>query len=182
MMMRRRRCPDWRHALDCAEQTMRLAVDAVGEVEGVRAAVAGAAAPEHQGPETARRLSRTGGDRDRAYQLVVLGIESVDFTVLKAEIAHQKVAAELAEIVRSDSNAPRSGERCVRATEQHSMRLEFAALAENGHRPVAFAGRYLRRTPGRRVGHIHFAADVRHIERDKPPVRDLARGLKRMMA
>src|SRR5215472_10586389 len=87
---------------------MRLAVDAVGEVEGVRAAVS-AAAPESQGPETARRLSRTGGDRDRAYQLVGLGIESVDFTVQEAEIAHQKVAAELAEIVRSDSDAPRSG-------------------------------------------------------------------------
>jgi hypothetical protein len=83
---------------------MRLAVDAVGEVEGVRAAVF-AAAPESQGPETAWRLSRTGGDRDRAYQLVGLGIESVDFTVQVAEIAHQKVAAELAEIVRSYSDA-----------------------------------------------------------------------------
>src|ERR1700745_3014032 len=134
--MHRRRCPNWRHARDCAEQTMRLAIDAVGEVEGVRAAVV-AAAPESQGPETARRLSRTGGDRDRAYQLVGLGIESVDFTVQEAEIAHQKVAAELAEIVRSDSDAPRSGERGVRAAEQHSMRLEFAPLGENAHRPVA---------------------------------------------
>src|SRR6478672_858317 len=160
---------------------MRLAVDAVGEVEGVRAAVS-AAAPESQGPETARRLSRTGGDRDRAYQLVCLEIESVDFTVQEAEIAHQKVAAELAEIVRSDSDAPRSGERGVRAAEQHSMRLKFAALAENGHRPVAFAGHCLRRTPGRRIGHIHVAADVRHIEGDEPPGLDLARGPKRMMA
>src|SRR5258708_16812429 len=99
---------------------MMLAVDAVGEVEGVRAAVAAAAAPESQGPETARRLSRTGGDRDRAYQLVGLGIESVDFTVQEAEIAHQKVAAELAEIVRSDSDGPRSGARGVRAAWQHS--------------------------------------------------------------
>src|SRR6266481_4467623 len=110
---------------------MMLAVDAVGEVEGVRAAVAAAAAPERQGPETARRLSRTGGDRDRAYQLVGLGIESVDFAVLEAEIAHQKVAAELAESVRSDSDAPRSGEGGVRAAEQHSMRLEFAAFGED---------------------------------------------------
>src|SRR5258707_13713895 len=116
---------------------MMLAVDAVGEVEGVRAAVAAAAARESQCPETARRLSRTGGDRDRAYQLVGLGIESVDFAVQETEIAHQKVAAELAEIVRSDSDAPRSGERGVRAAEQHSMRLEFAALGGNGHRPVA---------------------------------------------
>src|SRR6266404_1664187 len=114
---------------------MRLAVDAVGEVEGVRAAVAAAAAPESQGPETARRLSRTGGDRDRAYQLVGLGIESVDFAVLEAEIAHQKVAAELAEIVRSNSDAPRSGERGVSAAEKPSMRLEFAALGDNGRRP-----------------------------------------------
>src|SRR6266403_337525 len=127
---------------------MMLAVDAVGEVEGVRAAVAAAAAPESQGPETARRLSRTGGDRDRAYQLVGLGIESVDFAVQETEIAHQEVAAELAEIVRSDSDAPRSGERGVRAAEQHSMRLEFAALGGRGHRPVAKAGRCLRRTPG----------------------------------
>src|SRR5215510_1349967 len=179
--MRRRRCPNEGHALDCAEQTMRLAVDAVGEVEGARAAVL-AAAPESQGPETARRVSLGQGDRDRAYQLVVLGIESVDFTVLKAEIAHQKVAAELAEIVRSDSDAPRSGERGVRAAKQHSMRLEFAALAENGHRPVAWAGHCLRLTSGRRIGHIHIAADVRHIEGDEPPGLDLARGPKRMMA
>src|SRR5258707_15435464 len=123
--MRRRRCPNWRHG-DCAEQTMRLAVDTVGEVEGVRAAVA-AAAPENQVPETARRLSRTGGDRDRAYQLVVLGIESVDFTVQEAESAHQKAAAELAEIVRSDSDAPRSGERGGRAAGHHSMRVMLDA-------------------------------------------------------
>src|SRR5215813_12050803 len=115
-MMRQRRRPNLRHALDCAEQTMLLAVDAVGEVEGVRTAVV-AAAPESQGPETARRLSHTGGDRDGAFELVGLGIESVDFTVLEAEIAHQKVAAELAEIVRSDSDAPRSGERGLRAAE-----------------------------------------------------------------
>jgi len=67
---------------------MRLAVDAVGEVEGARAAVVGAA-PESQGPETARLVSRTGVDRDRAYQLMGLGIESVDFAVLEAEIAHR---------------------------------------------------------------------------------------------
>src|SRR5262245_24674094 len=114
---------------------MRLAVDAVGEVEGVRAAVA-AAAPESQGPETARRESLGQFDRDRAYQLVVLEIESVDFAVLEAEIAHQKVAAERAPTVRSDSDAPRSGERSVRAAEQHSMRHEVAALVENGHRPL----------------------------------------------
>src|SRR6478609_6501190 len=146
---------------------MRLAVDAVGEIEGARAAVA-AAAPESQGPETARLLSRTGEDRDRAFELVGLGIESVDFAVQEAEVAHQKVAAELAEIVRSDSDAPRSGERGVTAAEQYSMRLEFAALAENGHRPVAWLGQCLRLTPGRRIGHIHVAADVRHIERDEP--------------
>src|SRR5215510_9789409 len=160
---------------------MRLAVDAVGEVEGARAAVV-AAAPESQGPETARRVSRTGGDRDRAFELVGLEIESVDFALQEAEIAHQKIVAELAEIVRSDSDAPRSGERGVRAAEQHSMRLEFAALAENGHRPVAWAGHCLRRTPGRRIGHIHSAANVRHVKGDEPPVRDLARGPKRMIA
>src|SRR5262245_65273673 len=121
---------------------MLLAVDAVGEVEGARAAVV-AAAPESQGPETARRVSRTGGDRDRAFELVGLEIESVDFALQEAEIAHQKVAAELAEIVRSDSDAPRSGERGVRAAKQHSMRLEFAGLVENGHRPVAGAGHWL---------------------------------------
>src|SRR3954463_12391728 len=115
---------------------MRLAVDAVGEGEGVGSAVV-AAAPEGQGPETARRISRTGGDRDRAFETVGLGIESVDFAVQEAEIFPQKVTAELAEIVRSFDDAPRSGERGLRAAEQHSMRLEFAALAENGHRPVA---------------------------------------------
>src|SRR5262245_12992983 len=177
--MRRRRCPYEGH--DCAEQTMRLAVDAVGEVEGARAAVL-AAAPESQGPETARRVSLGQQDRDRAFQLVGLEIESVDFAVVEAEIAHQKVAAELAPIVRSNSDAPRSRERGVRAAEQHSMRLEVAALVENGHRPLAFAGRYLRRTPGRRIGHVHMVADIRHIEGDEPPGLDLAWGPKRMIA
>jgi hypothetical protein len=41
-------------------------------------------------------------------------IESVDFAVQEAEVAHQKAAAELAEIVRSDNDAPRSGERDAR--------------------------------------------------------------------
>src|SRR5215470_9302341 len=160
---------------------MLLTVDAVGEVEGARATVS-AAAPESQGPETTRPLSRTGEDRDRAFELVGLAIESVDFAVQEAEIAHQKVAAELAEIVRSDSDAPRSGERGVTAAEQHSMRLEFAALAENGHRPIAWSGHCLRLTSRRRIGHIHIAADVRHIEGDEPPGLDLARGPKRMLA
>src|SRR5258708_13603980 len=115
---------------------MMLAGDAGGGVEGVRAAVAGAADAESQGPETARRLSRTGGDRYRAYQLVGLGIESVDFAVQETEIAHQEVAAELAEIVRSDSDAPRSGERGVRGAEKHSMAFRFAAPGENDHLPV----------------------------------------------
>src|SRR3979490_3444598 len=101
---------------------MRLARGAVGGGEGAPAAVV-AAAPESQGRETARRVGRTGGDRDRAFELVGLGIESVDFAVLEAEIAHQKVVAELAEIVRSFNDAPRSGERGVRAAEQHSVRL-----------------------------------------------------------
>src|SRR4051812_3395210 len=60
---------------------MRLAVDAVGEVEGARAAVS-AAAPESQGPETARRVSRTGGDRDRAFELVVWGSKALISLVL----------------------------------------------------------------------------------------------------
>src|SRR5512133_3732477 len=102
---------------------MRLAVDAVGEVEGVRAAIS-AAAPESQGPETARRMSRTGGDRDRAFELVGLGIESVDFAVLEAEIAHQKVAAELAEIVRRDRDAPERREGCEdRRVGLHAVRV-----------------------------------------------------------
>src|SRR5260370_7713694 len=95
------------------------------KLEGVRAAVAAAAAPESQGPETARRLSRTGGDRDRAYQLGGLGIESVDFTVQEAEIAHQKGAAELAEIVRSAIDAPRIGKRGLQAPHHPSTRPQF---------------------------------------------------------
>ena len=70
-------------------------------------------------------MSRTGGDRDRAFETVGLGIESVDFAVLEAEIAHQKVAAKLAEIVRSFNEPPRSGERGVRAAEQDSHAARF---------------------------------------------------------
>src|SRR4051812_31021629 len=68
-MMHRRRYFISGSLVIAPKQAMRLAVDAVGKVEGVRAAVV-PAAPESQGPETARRISRTGGDRVQAMPLI----------------------------------------------------------------------------------------------------------------
>ena len=79
-----------------AEQTCILIVDAVGEVEGVRASVL-ASAPESEGPKAARRVMGARIDVDRAFERVGHGVERVDLTVEEAEIADQKVAAELAE-------------------------------------------------------------------------------------
>ena len=71
-------------------------VDAVGEVEGVRASVIGSG-PESQGPKTARRVADAGMDLDVALELKGVGVEGVDFAMGVAEIADQKVAAELTE-------------------------------------------------------------------------------------
>src|SRR5260370_1413408 len=106
-------------ALYGAEQTVGLTVDAVGEVEGIR--VSAAPAPESQGPKAARRVHCAGVDRDRALERSVFGVEGVDFAVVKAEIADQKVAAELTETGRGKSDAPRRGQVVEGAVDQRLL-------------------------------------------------------------
>ena len=75
-----------------AAKRLGVRVAELKALEKARAERAEHVAPEGQVPEAAGRVSRTGGDRDRAFELVGPGIESVDFAVQVAEITDQKVA------------------------------------------------------------------------------------------
>ncbi len=76
---------------------MRFAIDPIGDVKRIGAAVA-AAIPEIKGPEAACRLAAAGIDQDRAEQCPANRIERVDLAVYIAEVADQQVIAELAKI------------------------------------------------------------------------------------
>src|SRR6266481_6073172 len=78
------------------EQPVRLAADAVGEIEGVGVAVH-AADPELKRPKATRSIAAAGVDRDRALERPGYRVEGVDLAFDKAEIADQQVAAERAE-------------------------------------------------------------------------------------
>src|SRR6516164_8188813 len=95
-----------------AEQPVGLAVDPVGEVEDIGAAVA-AADPELDRPEAARHVAARI-DRDRSMQLSVARDEGVNFAVAKAEVADQHIIAEPAETGWCDRDSPRRGEATAR--------------------------------------------------------------------
>src|SRR5215813_2996600 len=90
------------------EQPVCLAVDPVGEVQDIGAAVV-AAAPEGEGPEAARRLAARV-DRDRAVKLPVARDKGIDLAMAEAEVADQHIIAEPAETGRCDGNPPGGGE------------------------------------------------------------------------
>src|SRR6266446_7289291 len=85
-----------RHYRDGREQPVRLAVDAIGEIEGVGVAVH-AADPEFERPKATRSIAAAGVDWDRTEERSGCRIEGVDLAGDKAEIADQQVATELAE-------------------------------------------------------------------------------------
>jgi hypothetical protein len=72
---------------------VRLTVDPVGEIECVGVAVH-TADPEIEGPESTWSVANSGVDRNRTEQRSGRGVESVDLTIEKAEIANQQVAAK----------------------------------------------------------------------------------------
>src|SRR5258705_8218249 len=97
-----------RNGRNCPEQPVRLPVDPVGEIEGVRVAVR-AADPELKRPQATRSIAAAGVDRDCALERSGYRVEGVDLAFDKAEIADQQVAAKLAEAVWSQSDAPGRG-------------------------------------------------------------------------
>ena len=76
-----------------AEQPVRLAADAVSEVEGIGIAVV-AADPKPDEPKPARLVALADIDPDRPGELPVRRVEGVDLAMEKAEVADQQVIDE----------------------------------------------------------------------------------------
>src|SRR5262245_5600161 len=109
------------------EQPVVLAVDPVGEVQDIGAAVV-ASDPEEDRPEAARLLSARV-NRDRAMKLPVGRVEGVDFAMEKAEVADKQSIAEPAEAWRCKSNAP----RCGKAASHNYFLDEIAVFIKDRH-------------------------------------------------
>src|SRR5260221_9677618 len=109
------------------EQPVCLAVDPVGEVQDIGAAVV-ASDPEVDRPEAASPLSARV-DRDRAVKLPVGRVEGVDFAMEKAEVADKQSIAEPAEAWRCKSNAP----RCGKAASHDYFLDEIAVFIKDRH-------------------------------------------------
>src|SRR5262249_46570726 len=113
------------------EQPVCLAVDPVGEVQDMGAAVV-ASDPEVDRPEAASRAGRRASarvDRDRAVKLPVGRDEGVDFAMEKAEVADKQSIAEPAEAWRCKSNAP----RCGKAASHDYFLDEIAVFIKDRH-------------------------------------------------
>src|SRR5438132_10999009 len=91
------------------EQPMRLAVDAIVEIEGVGVTVH-AAAPELKRPKATRCIAAAGVDRDRTEERSRCRVEGVDLAFDQAEITDQQVATELPKTGRGKSDAQGGGE------------------------------------------------------------------------
>src|SRR5215831_10952331 len=109
------------------EQPIVLAVDPVGEVQDIGAAVV-AADSEGEGPKAARRLA-AGVDRDRPMQHSVARDKGIDLAMEVAEVADQHIIAEPAETGRSDGNPPGGGE----AAAGDQFPNEVAVFIEDRH-------------------------------------------------
>src|SRR5262249_45982030 len=152
------------------EQPVCLAVDPVGEVQDIGAAVV-AFDPEVDRPEAASlepdlpifgiRLSLSARfDRDRAAKLPVGRVEGVDFAMEKAEVADQQMIAEPAEASRCKSNAP----RCGKAASHDYFLDEIAVFIKDRHGACPFGSHLLGRATGGCIDHVDIAVDVPHVE------------------
>src|SRR5262249_53656278 len=112
------------------EQPVCLAVDPVGEVQDIGAAVV-AFDPEGEGPEAASPLSARV-DRDRAVKLPVARDKGIDLAMAEAEVADQHIIAEPAEPGRCDGNPPGGGE----AAAGDQFPNELAVFIEDSHDPL----------------------------------------------
>ena len=86
------------------EQPVCLAVDPVGEVQDIGAAVV-ASDPEEDRPEAASPLSARV-DRDRPMQLSVARDKGIDLAMEEAEVADQHIIAEPAEVRQGGCRRP----------------------------------------------------------------------------
>src|SRR5262245_59384372 len=113
------------------EQPVCLAVDPVGEVQDIGAAVVDAVDPEGEGPEAASPLSARV-DRDRAVKIPVARDKGIDLAMEEAEVADQHIIAEPAETGRCDGNPPGGGE----AAAGDQFPNEVAVFIEDSHDPL----------------------------------------------
>src|SRR5262245_56800327 len=143
------------------EQPVCLAVDPVGEVQDIGAAVVDAVDPEGEGPEAASPLSARV-DRDRAVKRPVARDKGIDLAMEEAEVADQHIIAEPAETGRCDGNPPGGGE----AAAGDQFPNEVAVFIEDSHDPLPQGRLSHVVNPGRCIGHVNVAADVLHVERD----------------
>src|SRR5271167_4088563 len=146
-----------------AEQPVHLAVDPVGEVEGIGIAVI-TADPEPNGPKPAWLVALADSDRDCPAELPGRRIEGIDLAMEIAEVADQQMIDEPAETGWRQSDSPGRGE----AAAGDQLCDEAAVFIENRHGPRAQRGAGLAGAPGRRIGHVNVAADLLHVERDQP--------------
>src|SRR5579871_916134 len=144
------------------EQAIRLAVDARREVERVRVAAESAVA-EYQSPQAGIEERLAVGAGERAQELPGRRIEGVDRAVVEGKVADQQVAAELAKGRRSQGDAPRRGQLAA----DNQLAEEMAAGIKNRHRSLPRRCLGLGGVAGRSVGHVQFAVDVLHVERDQ---------------
>src|SRR6267378_3783846 len=91
-----------------AEQPVGLAVDPVGEVEGIGIAVI-AADPEIEGPKPARRVALADVDPDRPAVRSGRRVEGIDSAIAKAEVADQQMIDESAEARWRQGHSPGRG-------------------------------------------------------------------------
>src|SRR5262252_6596905 len=133
------------------EQPVRLAVDPVGEVQDIGAAVA-ASDPEVDRPEAASRVSARV-DRDRAVKFSVARDKGIDLAMEVAEVADQHIIAEPAETGRCDGNPPGGGE----AAAGDQFPNEVAVFIEDSHDPLPWVRLSHVLKPGRRIGHVNVA-------------------------
>src|SRR5262249_32194379 len=113
------------------EQPVCLAVDPVGEVQDIGAAVVDPVDPEGEGPEAASRVAARV-DRDRAVKLPVARDKGIDLAMEEAEVADQHIIAEPAETGRCDGNPPGGGE----AAAGDQFPNEVAVFIEDSHDPL----------------------------------------------
>src|ERR1700760_2603253 len=148
---------------DGAKQPVRLAVDPVGEVEGIGIAVI-AADSELKAPKPARLLALTDIYRDPTAELPGRRVEGVDLAMAKAEVADQQMIDEPAEAGWRQGDSPGCGE----ATAGDQLRDKVAIFIEDRHGPCARRGVGLGGATGGRVGHVNVATDIPYVERDEP--------------
>src|SRR6516164_10279449 len=130
------------------EQPVCLAVDPVGEVQDIGAAVV-ASDPEVDHPEAASLLIARV-DRDRAAKLPVGRVEGVDFAMEIAEVADKQMKGEPAEAWRCKSNAP----RCGKAASHDYFLDEIAVFRKDRHGACPYVSHGLGRATRGCIDHV----------------------------